>query len=219
MISSIHSTISPRDLTLLIPLSLFYFETGQSASLKPFQFQCYDNDICTWPQQYCSSKAHEHRCIPCLRSVCSLQSPPLQCLYNCSLIGQKENTTCAEIAYEKSGKYIFVLVVVGLCVAFSILVACLIAKIFKLKKAMTKKEKKGEEMQNLITSLKQEKKVSVKQKNDENKVPSQENDSCAKSRLTDVPPTRDSSSPGSYKPTTHLDKPPKPEHTHTSSHL
>ncbi|XP_053393204.1 uncharacterized protein LOC128545911 isoform X1 [Mercenaria mercenaria] len=134
MISSISSTISPRDLTLHILLSLFYFEAGQSASLRPFQFQCYDNDICTWPQQYCSSKAYEQRCIPCLRSVCSLQSPPLQCLYNCSLIGQEENTT--EIAYEKSGYNIdtIVFVVVGLCVAFSIPVAYLVAKISKLKK-------------------------------------------------------------------------------------
>ncbi|XP_053393205.1 uncharacterized protein LOC128545911 isoform X3 [Mercenaria mercenaria] len=120
MISSISSTISPRDLTLHILLSLFYFEAGQSASLRPFQFQCYDNDICTWPQQYCSSKAYEQRCIPCLRSVCSLQSPPLQCLYNCSLIGYNIDT--------------IVFVVVGLCVAFSIPVAYLVAKISKLKK-------------------------------------------------------------------------------------
>ncbi|XP_045214199.2 uncharacterized protein LOC128545911 isoform X2 [Mercenaria mercenaria] len=167
MISSISSTISPRDLTLHILLSLFYFEAGQSASLRPFQFQCYDNDICTWPQQYCSSKAYEQRCIPCLRSVCSLQSPPLQCLYNCSLIGQEENTT--EIAYEKSGYNIdtIVFVVVGLCVAFSIPVAYLVAKISKLKKVMTK----SEEMQNFITCVEQKKEVSDKKKNEDQKSP------------------------------------------------
>ncbi|XP_053393206.1 uncharacterized protein LOC128545911 isoform X4 [Mercenaria mercenaria] len=153
MISSISSTISPRDLTLHILLSLFYFEAGQSASLRPFQFQCYDNDICTWPQQYCSSKAYEQRCIPCLRSVCSLQSPPLQCLYNCSLIGYNIDT--------------IVFVVVGLCVAFSIPVAYLVAKISKLKKVMTK----SEEMQNFITCVEQKKEVSDKKKNEDQKSP------------------------------------------------
>lgn len=186
---------------------------GLEFSPIPFQFPCYENDICTWPEQYCSSEPFELRCIPCFTSVCKLESPPLQCQYNCSMNGQyKVGDSSGGEDIVKSDKetnndsndrsHIAIVTLSSLCVVLLLVVMYLVVHTGRQNNRRKEDEEKTEATKQLMATEEQKSVIHVNERRGPQ--PLKSNGSSDETKLKNVPPTKESSSQSKYKPTTYM---------------
>ena len=79
---------------LLLFLLNEFLVNANVLSLVKHQFQCVNSvgyELCTFPEQYCHEERYYSECRPCSKSICDKFNDavfPLQCRYNCSLLGK-----------------------------------------------------------------------------------------------------------------------------------